>query len=161
MVLLVLRSLKEKLKFKTTKRFWNYKSYMILSWDKCLFKVNGTQWIMALIVFTLQKKWSFPLRISLSNMTKSVETADLVTFTEEILNGNLIFLCTVTVNNQDARLMSVLVCCNKFIISWTIYTIAKSSEWLPSYSNQSIDRHCRSSEDAMYSDVFIVNIKYI
>ena len=37
------------------------------------------------------------------------ETADLVTFTEEILNGKLHFSCSVRVNNQDARLMSVLV----------------------------------------------------
>ena len=39
----------------------------------------------------LHKKWSFPLRISSVN----VETADLVTFTEEILNGKLYFLCTL------------------------------------------------------------------
>ena len=31
---------------------------------------------------TLHKKWSFPLRISSVNVTKSAETADLVTFTE-------------------------------------------------------------------------------
>ena len=34
---------------------------------------------------TLQKKWSFPLRVS---------SVDLVTFTEEILNGKLHFLCS-------------------------------------------------------------------
>ena len=39
---------------------------------------------------TLHKKWSFPLSIS------SVKfPADLVTFTEEILNGQLQFLCSV------------------------------------------------------------------
>ena len=38
----------------------------------------------------LHKKWSFPLRISSVNETK---TADLVTFTEEILNGKLPFFC--------------------------------------------------------------------
>ena len=40
----------------------------------------------------LHKKWSFPLRISSVNVTKSA-TTDLVTFTEEILNGKLHFLC--------------------------------------------------------------------
>ena len=39
---------------------------------------------------TLHEKWSFPLRISLVNVT-----ADLVIFTEEILNGKLHFLCSV------------------------------------------------------------------
>ena len=44
----------------------------------------------------LHKKWSFPLRISSVRVTKSAEnwpnphkTADLATFTEEILNGKL------------------------------------------------------------------------
>ena len=36
----------------------------------------------------------FPLKISSVNVTKSAGTADLVTFTEEILNGKLQFLCS-------------------------------------------------------------------
>ena len=36
------------------------------------------------------KKWSFPLRIS---SVISSETADLVTFSEETLNGKLFFCC--------------------------------------------------------------------
>ena len=40
------------------------------------------------------QKWSFPLRISLVNMTKSAGTADLVAFTEEIFNGKLHCLCS-------------------------------------------------------------------
>ena len=39
------------------------------------------------------QNWSFPLMISLVN----VIIADLVTFTEEILNGKLHFLCSVKV----------------------------------------------------------------
>ena len=41
---------------------------------------------------TLHNKRSFPLRISSVSMTKSavLETADLATFTEKILNGKLI-----------------------------------------------------------------------
>ena len=44
--------------------------------------------------FTLHKKWSFPWRISLLMWPNPQETADLVTFTEEILNGKLHFLCS-------------------------------------------------------------------
>ena len=41
-------------------------------------------------VISLNKKWSFPLRIFSVNVT-----ADLVTYTEEILIGKLHFLCSV------------------------------------------------------------------
>ena len=45
---------------------------------------------------TAQKKSSFPLRISSVNVTKSaVSSYQMVTFTEEILNGKLHFLCSV------------------------------------------------------------------
>ena len=44
------------------------------------------------ILLTLHKKRSFPLRISPVNAIKS---ADLVTFTGEILNGKRHFLCSV------------------------------------------------------------------
>ena len=51
--------------------------------------------LTALIVLaTLHKKSSFPLRISSVNVTKPQFPADLVTFTEEILNGKLQFLCS-------------------------------------------------------------------
>ena len=46
----------------------------------------------------VHKKGSFPLRISLINVTKSTKTADLVTFTEEILNGKLQFLRSVPIS---------------------------------------------------------------
>ena len=42
--------------------------------------------------YTLHKKLSFPLKISSINVINSQETADLVTFTVEIL-GKLHFLC--------------------------------------------------------------------
>ena len=41
------------------------------------------------LLLVLHKKWSFPLRISSVNL-------DLVSFTEEILNGKLHFLCSLT-----------------------------------------------------------------
>ena len=43
----------------------------------------------------LHKKWSFPLRISSVNGTNPQFPADLVTSTEEILNGKFHFLCSV------------------------------------------------------------------
>ena len=43
----------------------------------------------------------YPLRNSSVNVTKSAVTEDLVTFTEEILNGKLHFLCSVKANNRD------------------------------------------------------------
>ena len=43
---------------------------------------------------SLYRKWSFPLKISWINVTKSAGTADLVTLTEEILNRKLHFLCS-------------------------------------------------------------------
>ena len=43
---------------------------------------------------TLRRKWSFQLRISSVNVTKSVESpTDLVTYTEEIYKWKLHFLC--------------------------------------------------------------------
>ena len=48
-------------------------------------------WIKYLLL-SLLKKWSFPLRIFSENVTKS---ARMVTFTGEILNEKLNFLCSV------------------------------------------------------------------
>ena len=66
---------------------------------KIWFDVPATQMPISLHfvsarVFTAQK-WSFPLRISSVNVTKSPENCDLVIFTEEILNGKLHFVCSV------------------------------------------------------------------
>ena len=49
------------------------------------------------MVYTAQKKKSFPLKISSVNVTKSAnqETGDFVTFTEEFLKGKLNLLCGV------------------------------------------------------------------
>ena len=45
---------------------------------------------------TLHKKWSFTLRISSVNVTKSAVSCGLVSFTEKILNEKLNFLCRVS-----------------------------------------------------------------
>ena len=47
------------------------------------------------IEITLHKKWSFSLRISSVNVIKSAVYCELVTFTEEIINEPLHFLCSV------------------------------------------------------------------
>ena len=58
-----------------------------------------------IVTITLHKKWSFPLRIFSVNVTKpqfphiywrNPDPADFLTFTEEILNEKLHFLCSVT-----------------------------------------------------------------
>ena len=49
-----------------------------------------------MLTVSLHKKWSFPLRISSVNATKSAGNWDLVTFTEEIHNGKLHFCVLVT-----------------------------------------------------------------
>ena len=56
------------------------------------------------ILLTMHKKWSFLLRISSVNVAKSVETTDLVTFIEEILNGKLHFLCSVNAD-KDSKIV--------------------------------------------------------
>ena len=50
---------------------------------------------LLLPIVPLYKKWSFILRISSVSVTKSEFPVDLVTFTEEFLNGNIIFVCSV------------------------------------------------------------------
>ena len=47
------------------------------------------------MLLSLHKKWSFPLRISSVNVNNSA--ADLVTFTEEILNVKLCFLAVFSI----------------------------------------------------------------
>ena len=82
--------------FSSIFRFYN-------SWKFQKTKVSiGLKWINSALIETYwyltycTKTWSFPLRISSVNMTKSAD-ADLVTFTEEIFNVKLHFLCSVHV----------------------------------------------------------------
>ena len=49
----------------------------------------------------LYKKWSFPLRVS--SVPNLQETADLVTFTEKILNGKIHFLCSEAYNTATSK----------------------------------------------------------
>ena len=67
---------------------------------------------------TLHKKWSFPLRISSINVTKSAGNCELVIFTEEILNGKLGFLCSVRVHVS-------------YVVNWKTVLF----EWIQSVNN--------------------------
>ena len=79
--------------------------YKLLSWFNCFVKLNlfiqiRYQFFTIINKLPLHKKWSFPLRTSSVNVTKSEETCvfdhiNLITFTEETLNGKLHFLCSV------------------------------------------------------------------
>ena len=94
------------------KLFWSCKT----SFGRIFLSLKYFFW---LIVHKHHKKWSFPLRIS------SVNTADLVTFTEEILNGKLYFLCTkcqlrgITVLEGGRDILWILLICFGFITSIT------------------------------------------
>ena len=57
---------------------------------------------------SLHKKWSLPLRIFSVNVTKSAGNCDLVTFTEETLNGKLLFFFSVSHMKWNSNLMTVL-----------------------------------------------------
>ena len=59
--------------------------------------------LMYSLYITLLKKCSVLLRISSVNVTKSA--VDLVTFTEEILNGKLHLLCSVTKRPREIFLL--------------------------------------------------------
>ena len=77
-------------------------------------------------------KWSFPLRISSVNMTKSTVSCD--TFTEEILNEKFHFLCSVMVSCCLCARMSFF---GKFVgqnaylqmYFWNIFCLWKLSRW--------------------------------
>ena len=49
------------------------------------------------------RKWNFPLRVSLVNVTKSAGNCGLITFTGEILNGKFHFLCSATCSFQKEQ----------------------------------------------------------
>ena len=86
-------------------------------------KTNG--FVVCTTYGTLHKKWNFPLRIS---SVDPKETADLVTFTEEILNAKLNFLCSGSnvlrspfkrISNADIKV--------KKLANWIIKNLRKCS----------------------------------
>ena len=70
-------------------------------------QVNVLTKLSALTSVAQHKKWSFPLRIS----------SDLVTFTEEIRNGKLHFLCSVAFLSLSEETYKVWVKAMSFILN--------------------------------------------
>ena len=68
---------------------------------------------------TVHKKWSLPLRISSVNVTKSAETCGFVTFSEEILNGKLYFLCSEKLSKSVETVVALLLFQDRNI-SWML-----------------------------------------
>ena len=66
----------------------------------CIQQLDYVQLFSTSILFTaflrssLDKKWSFPLKISSVNVAKSAGNSRFVTFTKETFNGKLHFLCS-------------------------------------------------------------------
>ena len=56
----------------------------------------------------IAQKLSFPLRISSVKVTKSAGFVDLVTFTEEILNGKFHFMCSTSAVFNKRRITQYL-----------------------------------------------------
>ena len=74
---------------------WLFRDILGSNDSGCVLKTSNLYFILAFDFSKFQKttqhkKWSFPLRISSVNVTKSA--ADLVTFTEETLNGKVHFV---------------------------------------------------------------------
>ena len=55
-------------------------------------------YLQLLWVIPLHIEWSFPLKIASVNVTKTAVSPDSATFTEETLNGELQFVCSVPRN---------------------------------------------------------------
>ena len=80
-----------------------YRSDVVtMLWQRCSawWDLNDSQWYVGMTFVTLNQFCkvyfcSFPLRVFSVNVTNPQETADLVIFTEEIINGKLHFLCSV------------------------------------------------------------------
>ena len=78
------------------------------------------------LAFTLKnctKNESFPLRIYSVNVTKSARNCGLVTFTEEILNGKLHFLCSEDSNHVSRNFHFRLKCFCLYTKTWKRKTI--------------------------------------
>ena len=68
-------------------------TFLVCTLVNLLLRCCGSEYIfLTESGISLNKKWNFPLRISPVNMTGN---CGLVTFTVEILNGKLNFLCSV------------------------------------------------------------------
>ena len=83
------------------------------------------------LTISLHKKWTFPLRISSVNANKF---ADLVTFTEEIVNGRLYFLCSALLmqnNEKTSGLVQLCILTNNCIATLIHKQVARKVLFLP------------------------------
>ena len=71
---------------------------------------------------TLHKKWSLPLRSSSVNVATSAENCGFVTFSEEILNGKLYFLCSEKLSKSVETVVALLLFQDRNI-SWMLQGI--------------------------------------
>ena len=92
---------------------------------------------------TLHKKWNFPLRTFSENVTKLQFPANLVKFTEEILNGKLHFLCSVT-----------MIWCRKLL---QLVIISYNENILPSAGDCSIQQIVKDKDNS--ASIFISSTK--
>ena len=99
-------------------------THIILTPNKESLRTEGESKDKSIIVFhslfftslhiSLNKKWSFPLRISSVNVTKSAVSCRF-TFTEDIFNGKLHFLCSVFWPFWQSIMMMMMNC---FVYGW-------------------------------------------
>ena len=66
-------------------------------------KEHATQYSLFRLLTSLHKKWSFPLKISSVNVNRCTQTADLVIFTEDVINRKLHFLCSASWQKELSR----------------------------------------------------------
>ena len=90
-------------------------------------------WIFSYyFLISLYKKQSFPLRISSANVTKSAASCDLVTFSVDILNRKLHFLCSVNWSFEHfsyQRMENGNISGNILFFKSKIKVIAKCNSW--------------------------------
>ena len=82
--------------------------------------------ILRFTFLLLQKKWSFPLKISSVNMTKP----DLIIFTEEILNGKLHFWCSVKCYHLFFWMANSVSKFDVLQITWNLIQVYIALRWL-------------------------------
>ena len=85
--------------------FYLFKCPFKLAKERLTISLWKCEYCLIWALFALHKKWSFPLRISSVNVPSTQFPADLVTFTEEMFNGKLHFLCSVSSNSLKVSVL--------------------------------------------------------
>ena len=115
---------------------WNIFQSKHLPFPLFLWVVRKAKWKKwSNIQLTLHTKWSFPLRMSSVNVTKSQETADLVTFTEEILTSKTLFF--VFISSSSFPIYTLYTNLPRFV-----YLMSGCSNTSINYSSSSLLKDC-------------------